>query len=61
MKKDETNQDAVANFLGSMDMDLDKYDHVRNASSDAKLYKWNGKTLSAILTGIRNAYGEKED
>lgn len=60
MKDQETNHDIVANFLGSMDSKLEKYAHVRNANMDAKLYGWNDKTLSAILTGIRNAYDEKE-
>lgn len=50
------NQEAVDNFLCSLDPNLDIDDHLRNAERDAKIYRWNGNTLRQIIKGIKQAY-----
>ncbi len=52
---------AAENFLSSMDMSLKMVDHFRNALRDAFNYKWESETLIAVMSGIEDAYKEKND
>jgi len=45
---------AVENFLGSLE-GMNAYEAGKNAESDAKVYRWNKETLTAITDGIRVA------
>ena len=56
MKKSEHNEEAVSNFLGSMDMEMKKRDHILNAITDAISYGWSPETLDSICKGIEKAY-----
>lgn len=47
---------AVENFLGTIDMNMSKMEHMANLSSDAADYKWNTATVGAIRTGIDEIY-----
>ncbi len=47
---------AAENFLGSVDMAMEKGDHIMNAKKDAISYGWNKATLDYIVKGIERAY-----
>ncbi len=51
---------AVENVLGSIDPSLPRWVHLGNLSHDARLYRWNGPTVSAITAGIGLAYDGPE-
>ena len=61
MKSSSINQYAVANFLSTMDLDLEKGANIINARIDAMSYGWSGSTLKAVLDGIEKAYADKEE
>jgi hypothetical protein len=51
---------AVENFLGSLDLHLNKTFHIYNAISDSISYGWDKETLQHILRGIDKAYQNKK-
>ncbi len=53
-------QQAVDNFLSSMDKELRMADQIRNAMRDYKAYQWDIPTLKAIMDGIEEAYKNKK-
>lgn len=56
-EKDSRRQIAAAeSFLDSMDMSLDKRDHLINAVSDAISYGWTLETYQYLLDGIEEKY-----
>ena len=55
MKK-TLDENAVYNFLSSLDTSLPKDDHFFNALKDAFDYGWHSETFVAILEGIAKAY-----
>lgn len=59
MLKQEINENAIENFISSIDKNLDVYIHYANARVDAKFYKWNMATLNALLRRICKAYANK--
>ncbi len=54
------NQEAVDNFLSSMDKELRLADQIRNALLDYKMYQWDIPTIKAILEGIEEEYKKKD-
>lgn len=50
------NQQAVNNFLSSLDLSLPLIAHYKNCMKDARSYKWDSKTLIAIMVGIEQRY-----
>lgn len=52
------NETAINNFLSSLDMSLPMIAHYKNCMMDAKLYKWNSKTVVAIMLGIEQRYSK---
>lgn len=53
-------QDAVDNFLSSLDVNLPIKAHYYNAVRDACIYEWDKYTLVKILKGVEAAYNLKE-
>lgn len=47
---------AVENFLMSVSANASVYEALANLHCDAKSYKWNAKTVSAIRTGIEEHF-----
>ena len=58
MKENGVNWTAAENFLGSVDRDMVKGDHIMNARQDAISYGWNKATLEYILRGIERQYSQ---
>ena len=50
------NQNAVDNFLASLDTRLTQEMQENNAYLDSFMYDWDQEVLDAILKGIRNIY-----
>lgn len=50
------NQQAIENFLGTLDKTQPLRNHLLNAKRDAFLYKWDDKTLTEIIEGIIDEY-----
>jgi hypothetical protein len=47
---------AVENFLASLGSSPSKQAALMNLGEDARMYKWNAATVSAIRTGIGEAF-----
>lgn len=58
MAKAAIKQIAVDNFLGSLG-GVSERDAIDNLNMDAKMYKWNAATVSAIRKGIREHFKRK--
>lgn len=50
------NNNAVENFISSLDLNMSMAEHFRNCLHDAKLYRWESKTIVAIMKAIEDAY-----
>lgn len=47
---------AIQNFISSLDLSIDKIHHYRNATRDCMSYKWPCSMLLEILVRIEEAY-----
>jgi hypothetical protein len=57
MKNKFVEEDAVENFISSMDEKEKMLDQIENACRDAFLYNWNQYTLDELIREIEKKYG----
>jgi len=53
------NEQAIKNFLSTMDMSMTMVEQFKNAKRDAQIYKWSYPTIREIIKGIEKAYMKK--
>jgi predicted metal-dependent hydrolase len=58
MKKD-INQEAVDNFMNTIDRNENIHVHAKNAIRDSFSYLWSYETLLEIMTRLNEVYDEK--
>lgn len=47
---------AVENFLTSIDRTMPVFFHLQNLAADARSYRWNAATVTAIKAGLKVIY-----
>lgn len=51
-------QEAVINFMASIDKNLPKWMHLQNVFIDSVMYGWNSATRGKLIQEINEAYNK---